>query len=296
MTNVDPNAKSDNPANSSLNHQTQRTRPRWREILLRAKERIDRDNVTLVAAGVAFYMFLGSIPGLAAIVSIYGLVTDPERVREHFTYITSTFPQGMGGLEHQILQIAESQQVARWGAALSTFITLWAGFQVTTALIKAINMVYDTTEKRGLIKLSLLSLAFTMLGIAFLVLALATVAGLPALLQLAGLEGATSWILTILRWPLLILLFLIALTALYRYAPNRRRAASWGWISLGTITAAIIWIGGSLLLSLYVAHFGSFNQTYGSLGALAVLLLWFYLTSFAILTGAEFNAETERSC
>jgi membrane protein len=267
--------------------------PRWRDILRETRQELNRDNVSLVAAGVAFYMFFGTIPALAAVISIYGLVMDPQQIQQHFQYLTSVMPEGTQELENQILGIASNQAVAGWGVVLGLLVTIWSGSKATKALITSTNLAYNCPNNRGFVKLTLLSLALTLSGVVFVTLAIALVAILPAVLNSLGLGNTAQFLLTWLRWPLLILGFLIAIAVLYRYGPNRP-TQPWRWITPGALLASFLWVAGSLLLSLYVSQFANINKTYGSLGAIALLLLWFYLSAFAVIAGAEVNAVIER--
>jgi membrane protein len=266
---------------------------RWRDILLRTRQELVEDNVPLVAAGVAFYVFLGTIPAVAAIVSLYGFVMDPKQVQHHFQYLTSILPAGTQQLEQQILDVASNRIVAGWGAVVGLLVTLWSGSKATKALIKATNLAYDCPKDRGFVKLTLLSLGLTLAGVVFAALAIALVAVLPAVLHSLGLGDTTEALLAWLRWPLLMLGFLVTLAVLYRYGPNRP-GGRWRWFSLGSVVATVLWVSGSLLLSFYVSQFANINKTYGSLGAIILVLLWLYLTAYAVIAGAELNSVTER--
>jgi membrane protein len=267
---------------------------KWTDTLRQTRDELTKDNVPLVAAGVAFYIFLGTIPAVAAFISIYGFLLDPGQVQEHARYLTSILPAETEQLEQQIMEIASDRAVAGWGAIVGLLVALWSGSKATKALIKATNLAYNCPKDRGFIRLALLSLSLTIAGILFFVVALALVAVLPAVLSSLGLDSTGEALLTWLRWPLLIGCFLFALAVLYRYGPNRPRGR-WRWITIGSVVATILWVGGTLLLSLYVSQFANINQTYGSLGAIILLLLWLYLSAYAVIAGAELNAVTERA-
>jgi membrane protein len=268
--------------------------PGWGEILRRTGRQLSKDHATLVAAGVAFYVFLGMIPALAAIISIYGMVMDPEQVQSHFEYLTTVLPAETKQLEQQMMDIASNRAVAGWGAALGLLFMLWSGSKATKALIMAVNLADNRSEERGFVKVTLLSLGLTLAGVVFAALAIALIAVLPAVLSAFGLGNTTQTLLVWLRWPLLIAGFCVALALLYRYAPSRP-AVPWKWVSAGTGAAVIIWAGGSLLLSWYVSRFGDYNQTYGSLAGIVLLQLWLFLTAYAVVIGAELNSEVERA-
>jgi len=243
---------------------------------------------------VAFYIFLSVIPALAAIVSVYGMLMDPEQVQAHFDYLTSVLPAETKELEQQMLSIASDHAVAGWGAALSLVVMLWSGSKATKALIMATNLADNRSEQRGFVKLTLVSLGFTLAGVVFGALAILLIAVLPALLSALGLGYTSQTLLIWLRWPLLIAGFFTALVLLYRYAPSRP-AVPWRTVSVGAGAAVVLWSGGSLLLSWYVSRFGDYNRTYGSLAGIVLLQLWLFLTAYAVVIGAELNSEVERA-
>ena len=160
------------------------------------------------------------------------------------------------------------------------------------AIIDALNVVYDEKEKRSFIKLNLVSLAFTLAGIASLLVAAGVVVILPVALNFIGLSSDADMLLRILRWPVLLVVVVVGLAVVYRYAPSRREPR-WVWISAGSVLAALLWIASSILFSWYLAHFGNYNATYGSLGAAMGMMMWMWISSIAILVGAEVNAEVE---
>lgn len=138
-----------------------------------------------------------------------------------------------------------------------------------------------------------MALLLTFGGPVFIILTLFLITSLPALLETIGLGGVAHTALSLSRWPILAVVFMVMLTVLYRYAPCRREP-KWQWVSWGAGTATILWLIVSAGFAFFVDHYGNYNQTYGSLGAAVILLMWFWLTAFMILLGAEFNSEMER--
>jgi membrane protein len=266
----------------------------WRDILWRVKSQMTEDNLSLVAAGVAFYALLALFPGIAAAVSIYGLVVDPQTVAEQMSAMSQVLPQESRGIiEEQLTRVTASGSTALgFGAIVGVLLALWSANKGTQALITALNIVYDEREKRGFVRLYAISLALTLGIILFLIVCLAAIAVLPALVGSLGLPEVVRQLATWLRWPILGIAFVSALAVLYRYAPSRREAR-WRWVSSGAVLATIGWLIGSGLFSWYVSNFGSYNETYGSLGAVAVLMMWFWLSALIVLLGAELNAEME---
>jgi membrane protein len=266
----------------------------WWDIVRHVKEGIGRDNISIVAAGVAFYAFLAIFPALAALVSIYGLVVSPEAVRQQLTRLTGVLPGPARQLmEGQLAQIAGGSSGALgWGLVISVLFALWSANKGTKALFKGVSIAYNEEATRGIIKENALTLLFTLGGIAVTIVSMLMVVVVPALIGAVGLPPAVAGVITWLRWPLLGGIALIAFAAVYRYAPVRRRPR-WRWVNWGAALATVLWLVASWAFSFYVANFGSYNQTYGSLAAAVILLLWFLLTSFIILLGAEINAQME---
>ncbi len=268
----------------------------WLELLLRTRREAQRDHLAMVAAGVAFYAFLSVFPALAALVSVYGLVSDPQQVEQQINAFGSVMPAGVREvLGEQLRRIAGGSTGAlSWGLALSVMVAIWSATKGTKSLIEAMNIAYDEQEKRGLFKLNGLALALTVGGVLTMVVALIVVVGIPTLLGLVGLGGIARIAVDVLRWPLLIAFLLAGLAVVYRLGPARE-GARWRWITPGSLFAAMLWLAASIAFSIYVANFGSYEKTYGSLGAVVILLMWFYVGSYVILLGAELNAEVERA-
>lgn len=266
----------------------------WLDIFSRTGARISSDSISIVAAGVAFYGFVALVPALAATIGIYGLVSDPAQVGEQVTAFARLLPREvLPILEQQLKRISSDTSAAGLSAALGLLLALWSSASATKALTQGLNISYAEDEKRGFLKLNAIALILTLGIILGAVVAIALVAVLPALLAHLSFGSALDPILAWARWPVLLGGFVVGLAVLYRYAPSREYA-KWRWISPGALTAAILWVTGSALFSLYVAKFGSYDKTYGSLGAIVVFLLWMFLSAFVVLLGAELNSEIER--
>lgn len=266
----------------------------WRDILLRVKEEMGDDNLSIVSAGVAFYLLLAMVPALAAIISIYGLVADPATVEQQIAALSDALPQDAQAIiTEQLQRIAGGSQAGLgFGALIGLLLTLYSAAKGMKALINALNVTYDEHEKRGFVQLNLVALGLTVLTILIGVLALAAIVVLPAVLNMIGLGQTVEVLLNWLRWPLLALALVVVLAAVYRYGPSRRQPR-WRWVSWGAVLATILWLLGSAAFSLYVRYFGSYNETYGSLGAIVILLMWFFLSAYIVLLGSEINAEME---
>ena len=267
----------------------------WKDIIWRVKSRINEDNLSIVAAGVSFYTFLSIFPALAALVSIYALVTDPANLQEHINSVQVVLPAEAAQLVNQQLQrIVESHPGGPgWGLVLGIILALWSAAKGMSALIAALNVAYDEAERRGFLKLNALALSLTLAGMLFLILFLFLIVGIPAVLNMFELAGPGVALINYLRWPLLAIGAIVALGVLYRRAPNRD-APNWRWITWGAVIATVLWLIGSVLFSYYVANFGSYNAVYGSLGVVVILMMWLLLSVYCVLLGAEINAEIER--
>jgi membrane protein len=266
----------------------------WLDILFRTNRQLSEDNLSIVAAGVAFYTFLAVVPALAALIGIYALVADTNNISEHLAVLAHTLPREvMPLLDEQINRIASDDQKAGWSTIIGLALALFGTSKAITALIAGLNIAYDEEEKRGFFKLQGISLLFTLIGIIGAVVVIGLLALLPSVLDRFAMSEGLATALGWLRWPVLLGLFVISLSALYRFAPCRR-AAKWSWASPGALTASLFWVIGSALFSIYVSRFGDYDKTYGSLGAVVVFLLWLYLSAYVILLGAELNAEMER--
>lgn len=266
----------------------------WFDIVKRVFREISDDNVSIISAGVAFYAFLAIFPAIAAIISIYGLVVDPQTVQQQLSSVAEVLPKQASQLmRSQLSQIVKGSPTALgWGLFLSVFLSLWSANRGTSALFQGLNVVYDEKNKRGFIKNTALTLLFTLLGVIVAIISIALVIALPAIAGGLGISGVLMTTLMWLRWFLLAGLIMLSLAALYRFAPDRKDP-KWQWVSWGSALATILWIAGSLAFSYYVDNFGNYNATYGSLAAVVILLFWLYLSSFIILIGAEFNSEIE---
>jgi membrane protein len=215
-------------------------------------------------------------------------------IQAHLTAFAGVLPGGaLEIVREQVTRIA-SQGGGTLGLnfVLSLAISLWSANAGMKSVFDALNIVYDEDEKRSFLSLNLRSLAFTLGAMAFILIALAGIVVLPIVLDFIGLGSATEWLLAIGRWPVLLAGVVLGLAVFYRYGPSRD-TAEWKWVTPGGLVAAILWLVVSLLFSWYVANFGSYNETYGSLGAVIGFMTWIWISSIVVLLGAEINAEME---
>jgi membrane protein len=267
----------------------------WNDIAWRLYREVQDDRVLLVAAGVTFYGLLALFPATAALVSLYGLFADAATINEHFRLLAGFLPDGaLEVIGDQVRRIAAQGQGTLGLAFLITLVlSLWGANAGTKSIFDALNIIYEEREKRGFLKLTLWSLVFTAGAITLALIASASVVAVPIVLGLLGIpQESGPGLLALLRWPLLYLLILVALACLYRYGPSRTHP-QWRWVTWGSAVAGAIWIAGSLAFSWYVANFGNYNATYGSLGAVIGFMIWMWLSTTIVLLGAEINAEME---
>jgi membrane protein len=267
----------------------------WFAVLRRVKAEVKEDNVPLLAAGVAFYAMLAIFPAIIAVVTVYGMVADPAQVESQVGELAESLPSGADQLLTEQLKSVTSagRQSLSIGLALSLLGVLWSASGGVQGLVKGLNLVYDERETRGFLKLRGLSLLLTLGAIVVAVTAIALIAVFPGFVDSLGLGRAGELAASIGRWVVLALLVLAALAVVYRYAPDRANPR-WRWVSWGAVVALVLWLLGSVGFSWYVDNFGKYNQTYGALAAVIILLLWLFLSAFVVLLGAEFDAEIER--
>jgi membrane protein len=232
---------------------------------------------------------------LIALVTIYGLIADPGQIQSQLASFTAALPAGAARLITEQLQSAtggvDSKLTLR--LVLSLLGLFWVVSGGVSGLIKGLNIAYDEKETRGFVKLRALALLLTVGTIVFAVLVIALLAVLPAVLDAVGLGATAQLVIVVVRWPLLAVLMMAALAILYSYGPDRGRARL-RWVTPGAMVATVLWLLGSGVFAFYVRNFGRYDQTYGAIGGVIVLMLWLWLSAFAVLFGAELNAEAER--
>ncbi|WP_245435549.1 YihY/virulence factor BrkB family protein [Microvirga calopogonii] len=266
----------------------------WKDILWRTYEEFGQDRLMSVAAGVTYYALLALFPALAALVSVYGLFADPATIQDHLTALSGVLPGGaLDIIREQVVRIASAGEgTLGLSFIIGLGVSLWSANAGMKAIFDALNIVYDEEEKRSFVKLNLESLTFTLAAVGFILLALAGIVILPIVLDFVGLGSGLEWLLSLARWPVLLAVVIGGLAVLYRYGPSRDKA-EWKWVTPGGIVAALLWLVVSMLFSWYVANFGSYNETYGSLGAVIGFMTWIWISSIVVLLGAEINAEME---
>jgi membrane protein len=260
----------------------------WKDILLRVYRRTSEDRIISFAAAVTFYNLLAIFPAIAALVAIYGLFADSSVIGHQIDSLSGVLPSSAIDIVR-----TEADRLARQPAGtlhgaflIGLAISLWSANAGTKAIFDALNVAYGENEKRGFFKLNVISLAFTLGTLAVALVAVGAIVILPFVLGRIGLLGTMHPFIAIGKWPILLL------ALLYRFGPSRDQS-HWRWITWGSILAVLLWLAASLLFSWYAANFGSYNKTYGSLGAVVSFMTWIWLSSIAVLIGAVLNAEME---
>jgi membrane protein len=262
--------------------------------LWRTYREIGEDRLLAVAAGVVFYALLALFPALTAIVSLYGLFANASTITDHLSIAAGILPGGaIDIIREQVMRlVSKGDAKLGFGFILGLGIAIWSANAGMKAIIDALNVVYEEKEKRGFIKLNLVSLAFTLAAIIALLMALGAVVLLPLLLARLGFVNGPATLAQYGRWPVLLVLVIVGLALIYRFGPSRREAR-WQWLSVGSVFAAIAWLCSSALLSWYLGSFAHYDATYGSLGAAIGMMMWMWISAIVILFGAQLNSEIE---
>ncbi len=268
--------------------------PGWKDIAFRVKDEIAADRVGLIAAGVAFYGLLALFPAITALIAISGLLVEPSQIVDQLESLSGLMPEEVIAIvTTQATSVAGSREGGLGLAAVfGILIALYSASKGMASLIDGTNVAYDEEEKRGFIRLKLVTFGLTLFLMVGLLIALMATLGLPTLLTIFELGFVFEFLMTAGLWVGLFCLTVCGLSVLYRYAPSRA-APEWTWASPGAVVACLIWVIASAGFAFYVGNFGSYNESFGTLAGVIVLLMWFWISSFIILLGAELNAEIE---
>jgi membrane protein len=265
----------------------------WRIVIAATLREFGKDRIPAAAAGVTFYILLALFPAISAFVSLYGLVSDVSDAQREIASLHGVMPGGvLSIIGAELTRLTQtSHNALSLAFAVSLAISIWSANAGMKALIDALNVAYEAAERRGFVALTGLSLAFTggTIGLAVLVLSVAAAATGEVGDWGIGAGVLVAW----LRWPLIVAGAIVAFSVLYRWGPCRP-GASWVWITPGSVFAAVAWMAASGLFSWYVANFGHYDKTYGSLGAIVGCLTWVWLSLMILLLGAELNRELEK--
>lgn len=266
-----------------------------KQLLLTLYREISNDRVLAISAGVTFYVLLAVFPAIAALVSIYGLFASPKTISADLSSLGTMLPGGaIQIVGEQIRRVAaKGNSTLGFAAIAGIAISVWSANAGVKAMFDAMNIVLEEREKRGFIRLNAISLAFTLGAILFLLLAVGAVVAIPAFLTSVGWSQQLEWVINIGRWPVMWLVIALGIALLYRFGPSRNDIP-WRWISWGSALASFLWLAASILFSWYAANYGTYNKTYGSLGAVIGFMTWIWISVIVILVGEELNEILDR--
>lgn len=268
----------------------------WFDIVRSVWTKIGKNRVIAVAAGLTFYGILAIFPAVTALVSIYGLFADPATIQNQLAHLSGVVPEGAISVIGDQVQRIVAQGDSTLGLAFLSglAVALWSANAGVKALFDALNVAYEAEETRGFLRLNAISLLFTVSVIALALLGISSIVVLPWVLEHIFFGFAV--VATILRWlsvPIAIAAALLILAVLYRFGPAIKKPA-WRWVTPGSLFAVLFLIIASTAFAYYAAHFGSYNKTYGTLGAAIGFMTWLWISSIVVMAGAEINAEVER--
>ena len=266
----------------------------WRRVIARAAKEVITDRVSLCAAGCAFYATLALFPAISMLVSIYGLAFDPSTVGDQLKVLQDLLPPSAFHLiaDRVNMLVSKPAGTLTFSLLLSIMIALWSASTGTKSILGALNLAYEEREQRSFLRFQLTALGMTLGGILAAVMGLAALVLLPAFIGFFGVSTYGATIARVTSLGALVFFVLLALSLLYRFGPSRR-APSWHWVTPGSVVATLLWLIASVLFSFYVQHLASYDSTYGPLGAVVGVMMWFYVSALAVLVGAELNAELE---
>jgi membrane protein len=252
------------------------------------------DNISLLAAGVAFYALLAIFPALVFIVAMFGLLADPAQVRDYLVILKGVLPSEAWSAVDAQLGVLMRQNGASLSLAsiLSIVIAFISARLGAYSLMGALNVVYDREETRSFWRINLVAIMFTIAAVCVLVFNIYAVIAVPHVLNAVGLKELPNSFLHTFKWPVLALFMAWSLAVIYRYGPDRKDA-HWRWVSIGSLAGTILWLAGTTGFSWYVSAFNSYDKVYGSFGAVVILLYWLWLTAFSALMGAELDMQIQ---
>lgn len=266
----------------------------WWDIARRVFARVGEESFGVLSAGIAFYAMLAVFPALGAIVTLYALAFDPSGVQAQFDSLAGILPAEVAEIFRDQLSALASreQQSLGFGVLIGVLFAVWSARRGVDALVRAVTIAYRERETRNFLKLNALTYGLTLGAVMVILTTLALLVALPALLAWLPLSQLASTLSRAAGWVLFVAVIMLSIGVLYRVGPPRA-SPRWRWLSVGALLATALWVLGSAGFSVYVGSFGTYNETYGTLGAIIVLLLWLYVSAYAIVLGALVNAEME---
>ncbi|WP_426232331.1 YihY/virulence factor BrkB family protein [Pararhizobium sp. DWP3-4] len=265
-----------------------------RDVFWRVLEDVFEDRVTLIAAGVTFYVLLSLFPALGALVSFYGFIADPATMAKHIVFISDVLPPGAFDIiltQVNILVQAKASSLST-SFLVGLAIALWSANSAVKAMFDAMNVAYGEAEKRGIIRLNLVSLAFTGIALILAAVFIAALGGVPAVLSYIWLDGWQETLIRFLRWPVVLIVIGSIVALIYHFGPSRAHAKA-RWLTWGAVFSTLLWLLASILFSYYLTTFANYEATYGALGALIGFMIWTWISVIIVIVGAVLNAELE---
>jgi membrane protein len=261
---------------------------------MRVKSEVSDDRVSMVSASISYYLLLALVPAMTSFVLMYAWFSNPTGILRDISEIERFLPaEATQILKDQLTSLASKAPSTLGLSAIGTLLfSLWSASKGSTSIIEAMNIIYDEEEKRGFVKRTAIAIGLTFLGAILGLVAIVVVVALPAFTSAFNFGSTFETLSNGVGWVLLLAIFSFYLSCIYRFAPCRAKP-KWKWVNMGSLIASVLWAATSLLFTWYASSFGNFNKTYGSLGAIIVLMTWFYLSSFIILLGGEINSELE---
>ena len=267
---------------------------RWIAIAWRIKAELSADHVGLIAAGVAFYGLLAIFPAITAILALGGLFLDPSEIVSQLGNLSAVVPDAaMQIITDQAAAVAGSREGGLGLAALTGIgIAIYSASKGMASLIEGMNVAYDVEEKRGFFLKLAVTLGLTLMVIVGLLSGLFAAVVIPALIAVFNFAGLIESLATVIAWLVLTVATITGLTVLYRYGPSHQHQPT-SWVNVGAIISCILWLVGSGIFGVYVANFASYNESFGALAGVIVLLTWLWLSAYIVLLGAELNSEVD---
>lgn len=268
----------------------------WMDVLTRTWEQIQKDNVFLVSAGVAFYFLLALVPALTAFAAVGTLVLSPDDIRTLLDEFGSIMPDSTRALLSNHLDKALQEKQGETSLTLKVVgglaLSFWAAAAGVRAMMTAVTLAYRETEDRPLLRFHLTALGLTIAAMLIGLCCVFVFLAVPVTLSILPFSGVSELLLRFLRWPVVIIAIAAGLSLTYRFAPSRRHARA-RWITTGALAAAVLWLLGSILFTTYVERVANYEAVHGTLSSIVVLLLWFWFSGVVTIMGAELNAEIE---
>lgn len=266
----------------------------WLRAFWRLPGRVADDRITLIAAGVAFYGLLSLFPAITALMALAGLVFDPLAVTDELQSVAQLMPENAAAIVmDQALGVAGSHEKGLGLAAILGFaLAIWSASRGVGSLMQGINVAFNTSESRSFIRQTLAQIGLTVVLVMGVAMGFAATIVIPTAMQVVPLGETQESLIDALRWSAMLGFSVVGVMVLYRYAPNRDRAR-WRWLVPGAVLATVLWVIGCVGFSLYVENFANYQQTFGALNGVVLLLLWLWLSATVLLVGAELNAALD---